>query len=96
MRKLSTVAVAVAALGAVGATPAAAGGFYDYYGEYGYYGYYGYPAYYGCARYYAPCCPRYYEVGYYQPVVRQVSYYQVVGFRTMVRHHHHRHHRYWK
>ena len=91
MRKLSTIAAAVAILGAAGATPAAAGGFYDYYGEYGYYGY---PAYYGCARYYAPCCPRYYEVVHYQPVVRRVSYYQVVGYRPVVGHH--RHHRYWK
>jgi hypothetical protein len=92
MKALSIFAAAVGVLGAAAATtPAAAGGYYDYYGEYGYYAY---PAHYGCARYYAPCCPGYYQVGYYQPVVQRVSYYRVVGYRPVAGPR--RHHRYWK
>ena len=79
MQKLARAVAAAGALAgvqAIAATPAAAGGHCGYYG-YGYYAYYG--------GYYGACCPRYYEVvSYYQPVVRRVTYYQVVGYRPVV------------
>lgn len=71
--RLTVAAGALASVQAIAVTPAAAGGYCGYYGYYNYYGYYG------------ACCPRYYEVvSYYQPVVRRVTYYQVVGYRPVI------------
>jgi hypothetical protein len=76
MKKLLMLVAAAGALvgvQAVAATPAAA---YGYCGGYGYWGSYG------------ACCHRYYEMSYYQPIVRRevrtVTYYRVVGYRPVV------------